>query len=799
MSKRIGILLGLGLLAALALQPSVYSADAPPAAIVPPGKLPEAQDSGTYQRDILPFLQKHCYDCHGNGKSKGDMSLEKFKDDLSVIGDRKRWDDIQHMLETGEMPPEKRPRPPVGDVDKELEAIRGLFERFDRNSKPNVGRVTMRRLNKTEYNNTIRDLVGIDFKPADDFPADDVGYGFDNIGDVLSVTPLLLEKYLSAAEQVLEQAIVVMDPPKPSRSQIGAIRANFATTKTELGGTMSVDEGDYIIRARVSGDQVGDEPVKVALRVGGVDVKEFDVTSRRGQPMIIESKVRMKPGTRRVAVAFLNPYTAPLETQPTTEPTSQPTTQPNGRGRQGQRQGQQIPAFDGRTRMLQLQNIELDGPYDPPPPERPEVYKRLMAHDDGLAPRDAARQIITRFAAKAYRRPLRDGEVDQSLAMYDLMDKKGARFELCMRAALYRVLVSPHFLFRIELDPAGASEGTSYQISEYELASRLSYFVWNSTPDDELLDLAGKGQLRTNLQAQLDRMIKDPKSGSFLRGFAEQWLALRKIELSSPDPKLFPDFNTSLRDAMVQESELFFETMVRENHSILDLIDADFTFVNEQLAKHYGIEGVKGKKFVRVKLPPNRAGILTQASILTLTSNATRTSPVKRGKFILEQILNTPPPPPPPDVPALDEQKQLTGTLRQVMEQHRANPMCASCHARMDPIGFAFEHFDATGAWRDKEGENEIDSSGTLPDGRAFNGPDGLDKILRTKKDLFVRCVAEKMLTYATGRGLEYYDRRAVDKIMAALKQDDYRFSTLLAEIVKSDPFQMRTATGETP
>jgi len=377
------------------------------------------------------------------------------------------------------------------------------------------------------------------------------------------------------------------------------------------------------------------------------------------------------------------------------------------------------------------------------------------------------------------------------------MDKKGARFELCMRAALYRVLVSPHFLFRIELDPAGITEGATYQISEYELASRLSYFVWNSMPDDELLDLAGKGQLRASLQAQLDRMIADPKSASFLRGFAEQWLALRKIELSSPDPKLFPNFSSSLKDAMVQESELFFETMVRENHSILDLIDADFTFVNGELARHYGIEGVKGKKFVRVKLPPNRAGILTQASILTLTSNATRTSPVKRGKFILEQILNTPPPPPPPDVPVLDEQKVLTGSFRQVMEQHRANAMCASCHARMDPIGFAFEHFDATGAWRDKEGENEIDSSGTLPDGRAFNGPDGLDKILRTKKGLFVRCVAEKMLTYATGRGLEYYDRRAVDKIMAALKQDDYRFSTLLAEIVKSEPFQMRTATGE--
>jgi hypothetical protein len=292
-------------------------------------------------------------------------------------------------------------------------------------------------------------------------------------------------------------------------------------------------------------------------------------------------------------------------------------------------------------------------------------------------------------------------------------------------------------------------------------------------------------------------MIKDPKSASFMQGFAEQWLTLRKLELSSPDPKMFQSYNNNLRDAMILESELFFETLVRENRSMLDLLDADFTFVNEQLAQHYGIAGVKGTEFVRVKLPPNRGGILTQASILTLTSETNRTSPVKRGKFVLDQVLNMPPPPPPDDVPALEDQKQLKGTLRQIMEQHRANAVCASCHQRMDPIGFAFENFDAVGVWRDKEGGTAIDPSGVLPDGRTFNGPDGLKKLLKENSSLFVRCLCDKMLTYAMGRGTEPYDRRTVNKLMEAVAKDNYRFNTLLLEIVKSNPFQMKMFTGE--
>ena len=357
-------------------------------------------------------------------------------------------------------------------------------------------------------------------------------------------------------------------------------------------------------------------------------------------------------------------------------------------------------------------------------------------------------------------------------------------------------MVSPHFLFRVELDPPNAPPETPYPISEYELASRLSYFLWNSMPDAELMTLAGKNELRKDLANQVVRMTKDAKSKSFLQDFAEQWLTLRRLELASPDPKLFPKFTRSLRDAMIRESQLFFEAVVREDRSVLDLLDADFTFVNGELARHYGIAGVKGNAFVRVKAPAGRGGILTQAAFLTLTSNATRSSPVKRGKFILEQVLNTPPPPPPPDVPELENQKELKGTLRQVMEQHRANAVCASCHRRMDPLGFAFENFDAIGRWRDKEGDAAIDASGELPDGRKFTGADGLKKLMKENNRLFVRCLTEKMLTYALGRGLEIYDRRAVDRIVETVTKEDYRFSVMISEIVKSDPFQMRM-TGE--
>lgn len=735
-----------------------------------------------FAKDVVPFLSRHCYACHNKEKRRGDLALDGHRDDEEVPKHRDLWENVLEMVRTGEMPPKDRPRPDPAEADSALRALEGVLARFDCSGPRPAGRVTLRRLNREEYNNTIRDLVGVDFQPASDFPNDDVGYGFDNIGDVLSLSPLLFEKYLAAAEAILERAVVVADPPKPSLSRLD-LRASFGASGERRGfgtflhsrGTFSgegyFDEGDYIVRAEVFSEQADDEPVRAALRFGRTDLQEFEVRADRSNPLVVEANVRLRAGTNRFSVAFLNPYREP-------ETSAKP---------------------DRYRRRLFVRRIALDGPYNPPAPVLPEVHKRIMAHREGLPPREAAREIVARFATGAFRRPVKPEEVERLLKLYDRAEKEGERFEDRVRLALQGVLVWPAFLFRVELDPPGAKPGTSYPVGEYELASRLSYFLWSSMPDQELFALAGQGRLRQELPAQVRRMLEDPKSDAFVRNFSGQWLTTRKLAYVAPDPKEFPGFDEALRAAMMRETELFFEAILREDRSILDLLDADFSFVNDRLAKHYGIAGVEGKEFRRVKLPANRGGILTQASVLTLTSNPTRTAPVKRGKWVLDQVLGTPPPPPPPDVPNLDEEKRLTGSLRKVMEQHRENALCASCHRRMDPIGFAFENYDAVGAWRDRDGEFPIDPSGVLPEGRSFRGPGELKAILKENKAAFSRCLAEKMLTYALGRGLEYYDKCAVDEILEALAANGERMSALVMGVIESEPFQMRTATGDEP
>ncbi len=769
----------------------------------------KAPSSTSFEKEVVPFLTKHCYSCHGGGKNKGDVALDTYRNVKDIVKDREVWENLTEMVRTGEMPPkskdkaEDRPRPDPAEAELAMKAVDAILEEFDCSGARQDGRVTIRRLNRTEYNNTIRDLVGVDFKPAADFPNDDVGYGFDNIGDVLSLSPMLLEKYLSAAESILERAIVIADVPKSKIERLGSPRArlgtggqrrgggNFLFGQGSISGQIYLDEGDYTIRAEVYGLQLGDEPVRAAIRVAGDIIQEFEVKATEAEPTTIEAKARIKAGSRTISVSFLNPYTEPLK--PGEEPRKPDPGLP--------RNGGELQAFDPGTyrRLLVVKNISMDGPYNPPAPELPDSHRRIFAHKPELAPREAAREIVARFADQAFRRPSRPEEVERLLKLYDKAEKEGDRFEDCVRLALEGVLVWPDFLFRVELDPPGLPPGTSYAVGEYELASRLSYFLWSSMPDAELFDLASRGKLRANLEPQVRRMLADPRSIAFVQNFSGQWLTTRKLAYVAPDPVEFPGFDEELRSAMVRETELFFEAILRENRSVLDLLDADFSFVNERLAKHYGIEGVTGPEFRRVKLPANRGGVLTQASVLTLTSNPTRTSPVKRGKWVLDQILGTPPPPPPPDVPSLSDNKQLTGTLRQVMEQHRANATCASCHQRMDPIGFAFENYDATGAWRDKEGDTAIDPSGVLPGGRAFRGPAELKSVLRGKKEQFSRSLVEKVLTYALGRGLEYYDRCAVDEILEALRKDDDRFATLIVGVAKSGPFLMRTTRGEEP
>jgi hypothetical protein len=435
----------------------------------------------------------------------------------------------------------------------------------------------------------------------------------------------------------------------------------------------------------------------------------------------------------------------------------------------------------------------------------PEQIETIFAEAKATAqskpqPEAIARQIVTKFASRAWRRPVENAEVDKFMTLYNTSQKDGLSFEASVKLSMKAVLVSPHFLFRDEIQPDPDNPESVHPIDEYALASRLSYFLWSSMPDQELTDLAAHKKLRKQLDAQVRRMLATPKAQAFVDNFAGQWLEIRNLKFVEPDKTLYPDFDDNLRDAMLKETDLFFASVVHENRSVLDFLNADYTFVNGRLAKLYGITNVTGDEFQRVSLDGTpRRGVFTQASVLTVTSNPTRTSPVKRGKWVLEELLGTPPPPPPPVVPELKNDGQpVSGTLREQMVQHRADPTCASCHARMDPIGFGLENFDGIGAWRDKEGEFAIDSSGKLVSGESFKGPAELSNILATtKRDFFVRCLTEKMLTYALGRGTEYYDRVPIQKITADLAKNQYKFSTLVLDVVNSLPFLMRRGEGE--
>nr|MCU0980347.1 DUF1592 domain-containing protein [Pirellulaceae bacterium] len=537
------------------------------------------------------------------------------------------------MVETGGMPPEGESQPTADERDAFLRVVRGVFERAARDAKPDPGRVTMRRLNR----------------------------------NVLTMSPVLMERYLAAAESIMQRAIP-LNPPAPTR-----------------------------------------------------------------------------------------------------------------RGRES------------------------------PEDTRPANQQRLLACAADATPAEQTREVLRRFATRAYRRPATSDEVERLAGLAESAIQGGQSWEAGVQLAMQAVLCSPKFLFRAELDERPDNPEVR-PLDEYQLASRLSYFLWSSMPDEALTELAAKNQLRANLDAQVSRMLQDPKSEALVENFALQWLQLKRLDSFAPDPQRFPQFSNRLRAAMLEETKRFFASVMREDRSIVELLDADYTFLNERLARHYGIvdtqgtragqkpvqpggQPIRGEEFVRVALADEqRGGLLTQASVLTVSSNPTRTSPVKRGRWVLEQILGTPPPPAPPNVPLLPEgeQAELTGSLRQRFEQHRSNPVCANCHARMDPIGFAFENYDAVGAFRTKDGAFDIDPSGQLPDGRSFQSWAELKQILKEQKDLFARCLGEKMLIYALGRGLEHHDQPAVDRIVAGLQSDNYRFSTLVREIARSDPFQKR-------
>ena len=819
------------------------------------GSEPLPKAPAAFETQIQPFLAKNCFGCHNAKMNTGGLNLQAYTDANSVLQGRDKWELVLQKLKTGEMPPKGLPRPKPADLQGVTDWITAEFERADRNARPEPGRVTARRLNRAEYNNTIRDLLGVDLRPADAFPQDDSGYGFDDIGDVLSLSPVLMEKYLAAAEQVSHAALFGPPALKPSLIRLQADHRKVAPVYTppaeyDLSGLSLPNafhatyrfpaEGEYVLKAILSGSRPqGSEPIQVAIWLDGRQIRSFeydpaasgapptddnqqDLTSRS-----FEVRAKVPAGEHWLAASILhlyeglppsfdgpNPSKRPIPVAVFTPPKdASPERVEKLRKRWEQRQSEKK-----RANGPSVGHIDVVGPYNEVKGPDLASLKRIyvcghLTEHHGPA---CARKIVANLAYRAFRRPVSSQEVERYVRLVDEAQKNGDSFADGIDLALQAILVSPDFLFRIEHgSPSSPSNSasrspdanlvrssstpptTAHPISDYELASRLSYFLWSSMPDQELMHCAERGTLRKPevLAEEVKRMLHDPKSGALAENFGGQWLQFRALESAEPDRDLYPEFDEYLRMSMQKETVLFLKSIMQENRSILDFLNGKYTFLNERLASFYGIPGVKGPEFRRVDLSdnPQRGGVLGQASVLTVSSYATRTSPVLRGKWILENILNDPPPPPPPGVPNLDVAEVGTSiSLRQQMEKHRANPMCASCHQRMDPMGFSLENYNAVGEWRTRDGNFDIDSSGVFPNGKSFKGPDGLKQTLLSDPDTFARCVTEKLLTYALGRGLERYDRPTVQSIVRQISADDYHFSSLVLSIVNSMPFQMQ-------
>lgn len=831
-----GVALGGGLLwpssreqasaaAPAAAKPTPIVPSAVPPTGVRAGPVTTATLEARFAGDVRPFLQKHCYSCHANGKHKGEVALDPYTNLLSVQTDRDKWMHFSEVLKQKLMPPEDKPQPTQAEFDSAVTWINDAVNYCDCSGPRDPGRVMIHRLNRTEYNNTIRDLLGVDAKPAKDFPADETGYGFDNIADVLTVSPLLIEKYLAAADTVMEKVVPIDNPFRQRTKGFKDVELKASGEKNQPGvlvgpGDNSVTyefvaDGQYEFRVKGYQRKVEKSDAVLAVRVDGKEVgKQVEVGGTREKPVTVTVTARVGPGSRKVSFVLANPK-----------------TDENAKNAQGKVR----PA----TRSITIEKVDIVGPIGANPPPPSPGYRKIFVSKPGPGVTDeaAAKAIFQRFATRAFRRPAQADEVESLLKVFKSAKADGENFEQSVRLGLTAMLVSPQFLFRIELDPAGSGGGVTavggapavtpgaggvvavasavasssaagaaqgaavktapHLVGEYELVTRLSYFLWSSTPDDELLGLAASRRIRDPqvLEQQVKRMLLDPRSAALVQNFAGQWLELRNLDDYKPDPKFYPGYDDELAASMKKETELFFSNVVREDRSILDLLNGDYTYVNERLAKHYGIANVTGDSFRKVSLAgTKRGGVLTQAAVLTVTAMPTRTSPVKRGKFVLENVLGTPPPPPPPDVPALSEDaKDLSkATLKVRLEEHRKDPNCAVCHIKMDAIGFSLENFDAIGQWRDKDGKFPVDSVGKLSDGTTLNGADGLRKMLLTKQDDFVATVVKKLLTYGLGRGLEFYDQCTVKDVEAAVRKDNYKFSSLVMAIVKSDAFQKR-------
>ncbi len=750
------------------------------------GETPEP----SFKADVAPFIARYCASCHGAEKQRGGLDFSKYGSAESVLKEPEAWEKFVRVLVEKEMPPRRKPQPSELERQVAVEVIEAELASFVCDDKVDPGAVTLRRLNRAEYDNTVRDIFGVAIRPSRNFPEDDVGYGFDNIGDVLGLPVLLAEKYLDAASEVVAAALEKEDELFfYRRFEAELLRADVSIEPVGDWAVRILREGgvytscdvratsDYVVRIRAYGEQAGPELPRLEVRLGDALFGKLSVDVTEGAAAVYELRGEIPAGRHRLSVNFANNFNT---------------------------DGDRNLVVDW-FEVERLPSAETEGyayrvfTCDPNRPGSPE--------SDAATKENCARSIIARLGRRLYRRPLSDVEVETTLDLYHESVAAGDEFREAVILCLEAMLISPNFLYLVEvtphrtMDPApsGASTQPHVDLGDYALATRLAYFLWSSTPDDELLTLAEKGRLSETdtLEAQLRRMLAHPRSQALAENFAGQWLQTRLLNAVVPDPDLFPDFDAELKEAMAAETILYFDTLLREDRTLLQLIDSDFTILNERLAKHYGIAGVAGAEYRPVKLADSvRGGVLTQASVLTLTSNPTRTSPVKRGKWILEQVLGAPPPPPPPDVEELSEEPEaiLSGSLRERLEKHRADPTCANCHQEMDVLGFAFENFDAVGSWREFDGKFLIDASGTLPDGRQISGPAQLKRLLLEDREAFTRTLSEKILTYALGRGLEYYDRCAVDEIVRKTVAADFRIHSWILAVVESDPFRRRRA-----
>ena len=769
----------------------------------------------SHETSYRAVLDQYCVTCHNDRARTAGLLLDQA-DVENVDQGPEVWEKVLKKLRAGAMPPAGMPRPDQATYDSFATYLETALDRAAA-AHPDPGRPVLHRLNRVEYTNAVRDLLAVDIDGNTLLPADDSRYGFDNIGEVLTVSPLLMERYMAAAGKISRLAIGEVDVlpvfetynvpkyyvqddcmdenlPLGSRGGI-AVRHHFPL------------DGEYIIKVRLaknSRDYIRGlgEPHHLDVRLDGVRVKRFTIggekhgrsagifssaamgdpkqeTYERTADEILEARFPASAGPRMVGVAFIKETSVP--------------------------EGPRLPRMT-QYDLLQYKGgapgvgtISIGGPYNAKGmTETPSRRKIFVCRPDTVEQEEpCAREILSTLARRAYRRPLIEEDVETLLGFYKTGVNKGG-FEEGIRRALARILVGPEFLFRIEFDPENVAPDTPDPISDLELASRLSFFLWSSIPDVQLLDLAERGKLKDPviLEQEVRRLLGDWRSKALVINFGGQWLQLRVLRSVSPDPENFPYFDDNLREAFRQETELFLESLLREDRSILDLLNADHTFVNERLARHYGIPDIYGSHFRRVELiQEQRRGLLGKGSILTVTSYGNRTSPVLRGKWVLENILGTPPPPPPPNIPSLVESDRdgKALSMREAMEQHRANPVCATCHNVMDPLGFAMENFDGTGTWRTIDADAPIDPSGKLPDGTPFQGPVELQRVLiESKSEEFVNTVTEKLLTYALGRGVESYDAPAIRGIIREAAPDDYRWSSLILGIVKSTPFQMR-------